>query len=186
MRRFFSRRLIRYCCLAVSLTLFLLPASCQTKSSAAASPTPSQPEDHFIGAWKLNKDRTTPPPLFRGNSPAEELITIAREGDAYVLTWTPLADKSYEQDSVVIGDTKKLGVGVGVVNGKLQAHRVYLERKDSDTIIEGTEFSRIEYTVLPGQRTLRVKLQTVNMDNAYQWELFYDRSSRGAATLDFP
>jgi hypothetical protein len=176
MRSFFRERLIRYCCLAVALTSLSLSASCQKKSSLPASQTPSQPEDHFVGTWKLDQDRTPPPPLFRSNSPADELITITREGDAYVLTWFPRADRSYEQDRVVIGDTKKLGIGVGVVNGKLQAHGAYVERKDSNTIIEGSEFSRTEYTVLPDQRTLRVKLQTVNMDNAYQWELIYDRT----------
>jgi len=176
MRRLLKERLIRCCGLPVALTLLFLSASCQKESSSPAIPTPSQPEDHFVGTWKRDQDRTPPPPLFRSKSPADELITITREGDAYVLTWFPRADRSYEQDRVVIGDTKKLGIAAGVVNGKLQAHGAYVERKDSNTIIEGSEFSRIEYTVLPDLRTLKVKLQTVNIDNAYQWELIYDRT----------
>ena len=78
------------------------------QNESPATPGVAQPEDHFVGAWRLNKDRTPPPPLFRSNSPADELITIAREGDAYVLTFIPHADKSYEKDRVVIGDAKKL------------------------------------------------------------------------------
>jgi hypothetical protein len=178
---FITRFIVQACLVAWLLSV---SASCSKKHLDPAKSI-AQPEDHFLGAWKLSKDKTRPPPPFR-TKPADELITITREGEAYVLTFIPSAGRSYEEDGVVIGDTKQLGVGVGLVNGKLQAHRAHVERKDSDTLIEGSEFSRIEYTVLPDQRTLRVKLQTVNVDNAYQWELIYNRTSMGDGISGVP
>ena len=73
-----------------------------------------------------------------------------------------------------------------LANNQMQAYRAYVERKDSDTIIEGNESSRVECAVLPDQRTLKVKLQTVNVDNAYQWGLIYYRTSVGDVISGFP
>jgi len=181
MRGFFSKRLIRHSYLAVSLTLFLLPASCQKKSSAAASPTPSLPEDHFVGTWKLNKDKT---PVFapRYNPmPVYEWIVISANGDLFTLVFSHQSDKPSEGDRVLVGDMKTPGVGVDALNGKLTVFPAYIQRIDPDSFIHGGGISEEEYRVLPDWKTMRVRQQPF-VDNGFARELVYDKVASSDVT----
>ena len=91
----------------VSTTLLLLAlTSCHKMVARYSGSSPTR--GPLRRCLETQQGQNSAPPLFRSNSPADELITIAREGDAYVLTFIPHADKSYEKDRVVIGDAKKL------------------------------------------------------------------------------
>jgi hypothetical protein len=165
---------MRYCCLAVSLSLLLLSASCQKKSSLPASPTSSQPEDHFVGTWKLNKEKS---PVFGPHAynpiPVYEWIMIAGKGQ-FTLTFSHLSDKPWESNRVLFSDMKTPGIGIDAVNDKLMTYPTYLHRFDADRFTQGSGISENEYTVLPDHKTMKVR-QFPLIDNGFQRELVYDK-----------
>jgi hypothetical protein len=176
MRRFFRERFIRYCCLAVSLAVLLPSASCQKKSSSPASPPPSRPEDHFVGTWKLNQEKT---PVFGTHAynpiPVYEWIMISDKDDArFTLTFSHLSDKPWESNRVLFSDMKTPGFGIDAVGDKLMTYPTYLHRVDADRFTQGSGISENEYTVLPDHKTMKVR-QFPLIDNGFQRELVYDK-----------
>ncbi len=178
----FATRFIGYCGLAVSM--LLSSTSCHKRDSPPANSTAPRPEDHLVGTWKLNKDKT---PVFgpRYNPiPVYEWIVISRSGDCFTLMFSHQSDKRSEADRVLVGDMKTPGVGVDALNGKLAVFPAYIRRIDPDTFTQGSEVSEDEYKALPDGKTMRVRQQPF-VDNGFARELVYDKVANSDMT-SFP
>jgi len=176
LRSSFGVRLIGCGCLALSVLLAL--ASCQNKTPALANPATPQPRDHFLGTWKLNKEKsppfTWPSGAPRYNPmPVYESIVISWNGDDYTLAFSHDSAKPGESDRVVLGDKTRC-IGIDAVDGKLLTYSTYVRRIDADRFIHGSGISEDQYQVLPDQKTMKV-LQQPFIDNGFERQLVYDK-----------
>ena len=175
------RRVAAYCILATSISIW--SASCQKKESPPASSVASHPEDHLVGTWKLNTDKTPVFERYRSNPiPVYEWITISRVGDRFTLVFSHDSNKPSEADRVFIGDMKTPAVRVDAVSGKLAVSSTYLRRVDPDSFVQGSDVSENEYKVSPDGKTMKVH-QMPFIDNGAERRLVYDKVANADVTL---
>jgi hypothetical protein len=163
------------------MSMLLSSISCQKRDSPPANSIAPQPEDHLVGTWKLNQDKT---PVFapRYNPiPVYEWIVISRNGDGFVLVFSHQSDKQSEADRVLVGDMKTPGFGVDALNGKLAVFPAYIRRIDPDSFVQGSTMFENEYKVPPGGKTMKVQQQPF-IDNGFVRQLVYDRVANSNVT----
>ena len=173
-------RVAAYCVLVISVSLWSV--SCQKKDSPPANAVAPHPEDHLVGTWKLNTDKT---PVFapRYNPiPVYEWIVILRSGDRFTLVFSHESGKPSEGDRVVIGDMKTPALGVDAVGGKLAIYPTYIRRVDPDSFIQGSDMSENDYKVSPDGKTMNVH-QMPFIDNGFERKLVYDKVANSDVTL---
>jgi len=150
-------------------------ASCQKKGPAPANPAAAQPQDHFLGTWKLNRDKS---PLFSPFAynpiPVYEWIVISGDVSEFTLAFSHESSKPGESERVLVTDMKAPGVGVDIVNSKMLAYRTYVRRTDADSFVQGSGISENTYKVLPDQKTMTVK-QFPMIDNGFERQLVYEK-----------
>ena len=175
-------RVAAYCVLLISIWLW--SASCQKKDSPPASSVVPHPEDHLVGTWKLNTDKT---PVFtpRYNPiPVYEWIMILRSGDRFTLVFSHESGKPSEGERVVIADMNTSALGVDAFGGKLAIYPTYLRRVDPDSFVHGNDISENDYKVLPDGKTMTLH-QIPFIDNGSERKLVYDKVANSDVTL-FP
>ena len=168
-------RFTSYCCLVFAV--LFSSASCQKKDPAPANPA-AQSLDHFVGTWKLNREKspsfTWPSGLPRYNPmPVYESIVISWNGDDYTLVFSHDSAKPGESDRVVLGDKMRC-IGIDAVDRRLLTYSTYVRRIDADRFIHGSGISEDQYEVLPDQKTMKVQQQPF-IDNGFDRQLVYDR-----------
>jgi hypothetical protein len=170
-----TRNWVAQACLIASL--LFTSVSCQKKSPLPANPRASQPLDHFVGTWKLNKEKT---PVFSRYAynpiPVYEWVVISGSADHFTLMFSHLSDKPWEMDRVLLTDMKKPGISIDAVNGKLMMYDAYGGRIDADHFSQGNTIFKNDYTVLPDQKTMTV-IQFPMIDNGRERQLVYDKAT---------
>jgi hypothetical protein len=165
-----ARKIAVHACVAASF--LLVSASCQKRNPPSTAST--HPDDHFLGTWKLEKDKAT---AFRGLTnpiPVYELIRISRDGDLYTLAFSQQSEQPGESERVLVGSMQTPGVGVELVHGKLGTYRAYFRRVDADTFNQGSELGETQYRVQTDQKAMKVRQQPY-LDNGFIRELVYDK-----------
>jgi hypothetical protein len=99
---------------------------------------------------------------------------ILEANDRFTMTFSHLSDKPWEIDRVLLTDTKRPGVGIDAVNGKLMMYDAHAGRIDAEHFTQGNTISENDYAVLPDQKTMTVK-QVPFIDNGFQRQLVYDK-----------
>jgi hypothetical protein len=95
------KRLLRTTCVLAILVLTTVFGEVGQAEGPAATPaTPQSASDPILGAWKLNVDKSTNPPV------SSELITIVLQGDNYKLTIEATHENGYNPRYELVTEMK--------------------------------------------------------------------------------
>jgi hypothetical protein len=176
----FAKNWVAQACLMMSMSLSFGSVSCQKKGPPAASPPEPQPQDHFVGTWKLNKEKSQAFSRYPYNPmPVYEWMAISEANDRFMMTFSHLPDKPWELERVFLIN-KETRIGIDAVNGKLMVYNTYAHRVDADHFTQGNTISESDYEVLPDQKTMTVR-QLPMTDNGGERRLVYDKVPASAS-----
>ncbi len=163
---------------AVLCALLVLLCTFGHSQQRKASQRKNESEPRFLGAWKLNSQRTPkfPPGLFNP-LPIYDSITIERQGSNYKLLLKGSrqglrADAAIENQGY-ISDMKGSEVNPNDTIDAL-ATNLRFQQRTLYRFVESTTVSNIDFSVSEDGRTMTVR-QSVYMDNASDRTLVYDR-----------
>ena len=138
---------IRQTTLTLVAIILTLSALGQQRPSSS---TPTQ--DRFVGAWKLNLDKSSMPP-------ASKTISIEHQGNAYRIRCHVRYDNGTELDSWSLTDMKGEMSKVGQSDGKPMNEEWRVTRESPDSfVIDSRPFRTVvRYTVSSDGQTLTAR-----------------------------
>jgi hypothetical protein len=122
----------------------------QEQTSLPAPPARPAETDRFVGAWKLNTEKTTHSGI------QSEMITIESQGNDFKLTFDWLAENGTELHWWYVTDMKGGSVKATQVNGRPMSGEVRFTRLNSSAFREESVVLRDEYKVSGDGQTLRI------------------------------
>ena len=138
------------------VTCLLLLSACPPAGYAQQSVTPPQsmrPADPIVGAWKLNIDKSTNP------TAEAEILTVARQGDEFKLTFMAMQSSRYNPHYEVVTDMKGT-ISKPTDSGKPMNDAWRFSRKEPNVFVKESVGSfgggKEEYTVSADGKTLTV------------------------------
>lgn len=154
--------------LAVVLSILICMGSHFLCAQLSAAP---QPQDHFLGTWKLNKEKSA-----HTGYAEQQSFTVERQGSKYKFTYVYSDSKGVEHRHWFLTDMKGTWAVIVGLNLPEPVH-AYVVRKDSDGFEVFNEFASINehYSVSADGKTMTVRRQLF-VDNEPSEHVFvFDR-----------
>jgi hypothetical protein len=174
--RMMELRVMRQVLIALALC-FLWSCRDRNTPPPPASVVP-QPADHFVGTWRLNKNKSPQPKVgsyYLGSYPdIEESFTIERQGSGFKFPYASFDRKGAEQSREFVTDMKGGVVAIKNADSKNLISNIWVTRIDSDSFVENTTISHKESKVSADGKTLTVH-RVIFADNEFERVFVFDR-----------
>jgi len=133
--------------------MLLLLAGCLLANSSLAVCQGTASSGDFVGAWKLNTDKSSHSGIER------ESIQIDSQGDQYKFVYDRLGENGTELNWWFVTDMKGECVPHTLVNGKPMSSNSCITRSSPRKFVDDTKFLHEDYEVSSDSRQLIVHTQ---------------------------